>query len=309
MLPADSVFVGRTAGWLHRLELRPADPVEVAVPGARLRSRAGLSVRHVGIEPGETVKVRGLLATNLHRTLLDLCARSTVVESLIALDSACRARLTDREKLRGYADCARGRPGAPRFRKLVEVAEPAESPMETRLRWLLINARLPRPEVQTNLHDDEGRFLGRADLYYPSARLVIEFDGGNHRERLISDDRRQNLLVNAGFRVLRFTAADLGARPDAVEAQVRGLLLDHRPGDDRCVEVRRRSVGRAQEELREAGEAARTLGQVVAREVRPLGAALKPQASQRPHALLVRRELSRRHLAEHSAIVDRELDV
>jgi len=56
--------------------------------------------------------------------------------------------------------------------------------METRLRWLLINARLPRPEVQTNLHDDEGRFLGRADLYYPSARLVIEFDGGNHRERL-----------------------------------------------------------------------------------------------------------------------------
>jgi len=27
---------------------------------------------------------------------------------------------------------------------------------------------------------------------------VIEFDGGNHRDRLVSDDRRQNSLVSAG---------------------------------------------------------------------------------------------------------------
>jgi very-short-patch-repair endonuclease len=63
--------------------------------------------------------------------------------------------------------------------------------------------------VQADLHDAAGEFLGRADLYYPDRRLVIEYDGENHRDRLVSDVRRQNALVNAGYHVLRFTAADL----------------------------------------------------------------------------------------------------
>jgi very-short-patch-repair endonuclease len=96
--------------------------------------------------------------------------------------------------------------------------------METRLRWLLIQAGLPHPEVQADLRDAEGRFVGRADLYYPSARLVVEFDGANHRDRLVEDNRRQNLIINAGFRMLRFTAADIHQRQDLVAAQVRRAL-------------------------------------------------------------------------------------
>ena len=95
--------------------------------------------------------------------------------------------------------------------------------METRLRWLLVQAGLPRPEVQSDLIDRDGRFVGRADLYFPAARLVIEYDGGNHRERLIDDDRK-NLLLNAGFNLLRFTAADVYQRPEVVVAQVRAAL-------------------------------------------------------------------------------------
>jgi Protein of unknown function (DUF559) len=111
-----------------------------------------------------------------------------------------------------------------RMRSLALLAAPAESPMETRLRWLLILAGLPGPEVQTNLTDGEARFVGRADLYYPEVRLVLEYDGGNHRDRLVEDDRRQNLLVNAGYRLLRFTAADIHGRPDVVVSQVRAAL-------------------------------------------------------------------------------------
>ena len=59
---------------------------------------------------------------------------------------------------------------------------------------------------------------------YPSARLVLEYDGANHRERLVDDNRRQNLLVNAGYRLLRFTAADIRNRSDVVIAQVRDAL-------------------------------------------------------------------------------------
>ena len=96
--------------------------------------------------------------------------------------------------------------------------------METRLRWLLLQAGLPRPEVQTDLRDGDGRFVGRADLYYPAARLVIEYDGVNHRERLIEDNRRQNLLITAGYTLLRFTAADIEKRAVVIEAQVRQAL-------------------------------------------------------------------------------------
>ena len=96
--------------------------------------------------------------------------------------------------------------------------------METRLRWVLIHAGLPTPDVQSDLRDSSARFLGRADLYYPSARLVLEYDGANHRERLVDDNRRQNLLVNAGYRLLRFTAADIRNRSDVVVAQVRDAL-------------------------------------------------------------------------------------
>ena len=118
----------------------------------------------------------------------------------------------------------KGRAGSARMRALVEIAAAAESPMETRLRWLLLKRGMPRPEVQAELCDKAGRFVGRADLYYPTARLVVEFDGGSHRERLVSDDRRQNLLVSAGFQVLRFTAVDLRQHPEVIEAQVRGAL-------------------------------------------------------------------------------------
>ncbi|TMD14303.1 MAG: DUF559 domain-containing protein [Chloroflexi bacterium] len=80
-----------------------------------------------------------------------------------------------------------------------------------------------------DLRDGDGRFVGRADLYYPAARLVIEYDGGNHRDRLVEDNRRQNLLVNAGFRLLRFTAADIYHRPDVVVAQVRQVQNGRNP--------------------------------------------------------------------------------
>ena len=134
------------------------------------------------------------------------------MEALIAIDAAVRLRLIDKVALT-------------RQHSLGSLAAPAESPMETRLRWLLLQAGLPRPEVQTELRDTAGRFLGRADLYYPSSRLVIEYDGANHRDRLVEDNRRQNLLINAGFRILRFTATDVHQRSDVVVAQVRSALV------------------------------------------------------------------------------------
>jgi len=92
------------------------------------------------------------------------------------------------------------------------------------MRVLLVLAGLPRPEVQVSIQDDEGRFLGRPDLLYRRQHLAIEYDGGNHRERLVDDNRRQYGLVGAGYRLLRFTAADVYGTPQMVAMQVRNGL-------------------------------------------------------------------------------------
>ena len=223
-LPTEAVFVGSTAARMHGLDFG-GPGVEIAVPRTKgTRSRKGLLVRHLVLPAEDVVTLRGSRVTSLNRTLLDLCLIEPGGEALVALDMALYSRRTTRRALRTYCLSVAGRPGAKRLRRLVELAEPAESPMETRLRWLLLRAKLPRPEVQANLYDDSAEFVGRADLYYPKAKLVVEYDGANHRERLVSDDRRQNLLINAGYRVLRFTAADLASRPDVVVAQVRGSI-------------------------------------------------------------------------------------
>ena len=240
LLPREGVFAGATAAWLLGLDLDPTHPIEIVLPSTSgIRPRAGLSARRCEISRSETVTIRGLRATTLHRTLIDLCSQRADVEALVAIDMAVHGRLTDRVSLERWAEKARGRAGARRLRNLARLAASAESPMETRLRWLLIQAGLPRAEVQTDLHDGHGRFVARADLYYPAARLVLEYDGGNHRDRLVEDDRRQNLLINAGFRLLRFTAPDIHNRPDVVVAQVRALL----PGGEAKTPERRSRSG------------------------------------------------------------------
>jgi len=202
----DAVFAGRTAVWLHGVRhVDPTDPIEIIVPlRSGRRSRAGLSVRRADLNTSDVVEVRHIRTTGILRAISDLRPRLTGIDMLALLDSALHLKLVDTESIRSFGP----------------LAAPAESPMETRLRWLLLRAGLPRPDVQRDLYDSDGRFVGRADIFYPQSRLVIEYDGASHRDRLVEDDRRQNALVNSGYRVLRFTAQDLFSAPETIVAQV-----------------------------------------------------------------------------------------
>jgi len=123
MLPPEAVFAGVTAAWLHGLDFDPIHPIEVNVPpDSQARSRAGLTVRHRCII--EAAVVRGLRVSTVHRTLSDLSLRLSAVETLIALDAALKSGLVDRASLLAWT----------RLVRLGELAMPAESPMETRLR-------------------------------------------------------------------------------------------------------------------------------------------------------------------------------
>lgn len=209
-LPASAAFTGKTAAWLHGLDVAPCDPIEtIRQPDA-----------------GDVVVRRGFRTTTPARTLFEISRRLRLTEAVVIADMALHARSVGRIELGNWIESRKGRQGVCAARRVLEFAEAAaESPMETRLRMLLVLNGLPRPEVQVNIHDDGGDFLGRTDLYYRKHKLAIEYDGEFHRLSLVEDNRRQNRLLTAGIRLLRFTASDVLRHPASVLAQVRDMLI------------------------------------------------------------------------------------
>lgn len=225
-LPRKTIFSGRTAAWLHGLDLPPCDPIEVTLPlGCSTSRLVGVALRRSTLRAGETVMRRGLPATSVVRTIADLGRRLPLLEAVAALDMALHRRLLELVDLGSWAAARPRYRGVVRLRRAIELAEPAtESVMETRLRLLLVLARLPKPLAQVSLYDEDGHFVGRPDFYYPLHRLALEYDGSSHRENLTGDNRRQNRMVDAGYRLLRFTAADVLSAPDSVVSLVRRAL-------------------------------------------------------------------------------------
>ena len=225
-LPPTAAFSGLTAAWLHGLDVRPCNPTEVTVPeDAGISSRAGIALRRSSLANGEVVRVRGMAATSITRTVGELCARLDLVEAVVIADEALHSGHLRLDQLRTWADDHAGNRGMRNLRRVLGfVDSAAESPMESRLRMVLVLGGLPRPKAQVTIRDRWGRALGRPDLYYPEHRLGIEYDGGSHRESLAEDNRRQNRLLNAGVRLLRFTAADVLRNPEGVVSQVRAEL-------------------------------------------------------------------------------------
>jgi hypothetical protein len=230
-LPPGAAFSGRTAVWLHGLDPVLSNPIEITIPDlVGSHRRAGASVSRASLGSDDIVLRRGLPTTTGLRTVVDLGGRNQVTEAVVAADLFLHARLVTVAELRAYITDHPKVRGIARLRRVVDLSEPmAESPMETRLRMLLVLAGLPRPEVQAPICDDHGLLIARPDLLYRRQRLAIEYDGGNHRDRLVDDNRRQNGLVGAGFHLLRFTSADVYRSPGAVAMQVRQDLAREYP--------------------------------------------------------------------------------
>ena len=223
-LPPGAALSGRSAAWLHGLDVAPCQPIEATVPtSSRVTRVEGVAISRAA--EIETVRAKGLPVTTRVQTLADLGRRLELVEAVVILDMALHRRMITSLQLERWADAHPGCRGVARLRRAIELAEPAaESPMETRLRLLLVLRGLPRPRAQVSLFSAGGVFLARPDLYYPSHRLGIEYDGAVHRDSLAADNRRQNRLVEAGYRLLRFTAGDIVATPDATADLVRRTL-------------------------------------------------------------------------------------
>ncbi|MEO3775698.1 hypothetical protein ABGB16_02375 [Micromonospora sp. B11E3] len=180
--------------------------------------------------PGDIVQVSGIPVTSPLRTVTDVILRQSRYPAVAVLDSALNRRLLTDEDLAAVPALMRGRRGAVAARAYLADADGrAQSPLETRARLRCVDGGVPPDVLQLEVRDEEGRLLGIGDLGWRAARLIAEADGnGPHAapDALFADRRRQNRLVNAGWRILRFTWADT-LHPDYIPRTVRRAMSAH----------------------------------------------------------------------------------
>lgn len=228
--PPEAVVSHVTAAALWGLELPlvGTDPrVHLTVPpDRRVRRRADRRI-HGARLPARFVQQRGgFRVTSPGRTWLDL-AGVVPPAALLAVADQMLARGYPPESLQRLVVAARGVRGIRVARAVAARAdERAGSPMESVLRWLVLDAGVPAPDLQHVVRDRAGGFVGQVDLAWAGARVLVEFDGDVHRERrvFVEDLRRQNGLILAGWTVLRFTSADVLGRPQWVIRTIRAAL-------------------------------------------------------------------------------------
>lgn len=178
------IIAGRAAAALHGAKWVDAStPVEIIANHGR--RRPGVIVHEERIAPDEITYVGELPVTSVARTALDLgrhLPRDRAIAHLDALAAATGVTAVDALAL---IDRYRGARGVRRARAALALMDGgAQSPEETRVRLMLIDAGLPAPRTQIRLADgyDEA-FL---DMGYDEPMVGLDYDGLHH-----SENRRQ----------------------------------------------------------------------------------------------------------------------
>lgn len=221
-----------TAAELHRIAgLRATAAIHVSVPPDRprpqRRSDPDVVVHQLTLGSTDIGDVAGLRVTTPVRTLADVILRVDRYTAVCVLDSALNRQLVTDQDLAGVAHLLTGRRGAVAARRyLVEADGRSQSPLETRARLRCVDGNVPPDALQLEIRDVDGYLLGIGDLGWRAGRVIAEADGRDPHSgptAVFEDRMRQNRLVNAGWKVLRFTWSDT-LRPDYIPQTVKNAL-------------------------------------------------------------------------------------
>lgn len=158
-------------------------------------SSARLRVRKTELRDDEVTTVSGIKVTTLTRTVMDL-SRSLGVEWGVAVaDAALRAGL-EREELVSELEGRKRLHGLARARWVAQFADGrAESPAESVSRVQFFRHGIPAPELQVDLHDDDGHWVARVDFLWEEDSLVGECDGMSKYGALLAPGRTAAMAV------------------------------------------------------------------------------------------------------------------
>ena len=214
----DAVVSHRSAACLFGLLPEIAGDVDVTVPGRNQASRPGIRRHRVTSLPRQDVtNVNGVKVTTIARTICDLAATESARDTEHAFQEALYREIVTDKALGAVLKREPTRRGAPVIRALIKDPRLTRSERERRILRLLEQAQLPAPLTNVPLHGY------KADMYWPSHGLVLEFDGWRahgHRLAFDSNRKRDQVMVANGIRVLRVTDRHLEEEPIAVVARI-----------------------------------------------------------------------------------------
>ena len=173
---------------------------------------AGLRIRSDRIEQDEFQLVDGIPVTTPARTVLDLACWYSTFDALAAIDALARATEVETSEVETLIRRYRARRGIRSAHRALGLMDPgAQSPKETWLRLLLIEAGFPRPQTQIPVHDEFGDVTAYLDMGWEDLKVAVEYDGDQHRSdrrQYRWDIRRLEMLERLGWIVVRVTAGD-----------------------------------------------------------------------------------------------------
>lgn len=237
-LPADVAFSHLTAARLWDLpdlpRPDPDEPVHVARATSRPPIERGGCQHHRGLERRHVVTNGGLRVTDPVSTWLDLATTLSTTRLVVIGDFLLGRRSVPRITLDdlqvAVASRSRTRGYRPLLAALGQVRVGAASPMESRSRLVFASWGLPEPELNVNVYDELGQFLGRADFLWRDRRVLAEYDGDQHRtDRVhwLGDRARRLLFEAAGWTYVEFSSHTLldPELHDGLRRRLRRLLL------------------------------------------------------------------------------------
>lgn len=215
------VVAGLAAAALHGSKWVDGMTVVDLIHGNRHR-QAGVRVHADRIDEDEIIAIAGMPVTSAARTALDLGCWYPTTAAVAGIDALARATRVKAADIELLAERYAGRRGIVQAREAIGLYDAgAQSPKESWLRVVLIEAGLPRPQTQIPVLNELGSVFAYLDMGWDDVKVAVEYDGEQHRSdrrQYTWDVRRLETLERLGWIVVRVVAGD---RPADIVHRVR----------------------------------------------------------------------------------------
>jgi very-short-patch-repair endonuclease len=230
-MPAGAYFSHTTAAELLGVPLPPeavSGQLHVSVPAPRTAPRGrGILGHSLGSIAGSCVE--GLPVSDPAHVWCQLAAELRPDDLVAAGDHLLGARrrpasVSVDQLAEVAARMPRSKGGRARAWALPRIRFGADSRPESLLRLFLERLGWEDLEVNEPVPVDGGRMILHPDLSLRAEQIAVEYEGDGHRvdrRQWSLDIRRQELLQDAGWRVVRITAAELFHDREALATRLR----------------------------------------------------------------------------------------
>ncbi|WP_442214791.1 hypothetical protein [Specibacter sp. RAF43] len=171
---------------------------------------------------------RQVFATSLERTVVD-CARFGGFAQAVVIGDHALSKGASLQVMRGMVAALHGQRGVKKARRvLASLSGLSESAGESRTRIFLSGMDIPQPVQQHQIEANGTKY--RADFAWPGLKLILEFDGKSKyfdfrpaKDVLLAERRRENRLIELGWRFIRIEWDDLD-RPAQLERRIHAAV-------------------------------------------------------------------------------------